>query len=239
MHRWVARFPAAAPHRSAADRRPSPLPMDAGLGQQTGSKRPGSGSLSYAELGTEECAKPHEQSDCASIVANSRDPRAGLSRRRSRVRVPSLPSLRLPCKRGCCVASIGSHRASSGSNRAALCSRLQIKKVPANGYLVVFHVAAFGAVGRNRVCPDNMTSGVVMRRWRHVPRVCSRRIKISATTAVTAANGTSQRFAPGGAGCGRQPRLQGGGRRVIRSRRASSSDRRAEGCQSRSSDPRE
>jgi hypothetical protein len=37
--------------------------------------------------------QPHEWSDPEGIVVNRRDPRTGLSRRRSRVRIPSLPSV--------------------------------------------------------------------------------------------------------------------------------------------------
>jgi hypothetical protein len=62
-------------------------------GQQTGSKRLESRCLNHAESDRKKAEKPHEQSDSASIVANRRDRRTGLSRRRSRVRVPSLPLL--------------------------------------------------------------------------------------------------------------------------------------------------
>jgi hypothetical protein len=100
------------------------------------------------------------------LNGNQRQPTATpspeLSRRRSRVRVPSLPSLRLPCKQACCVARVGACRAMSGSKRAAP-HRRAIQKSPAKR----------PAAGRSLPCTrpgsvavsvsDNMTSGVVVR----------------------------------------------------------------------------
>jgi hypothetical protein len=60
-------------------------------GQQTGSKRLESASLNHADSNREKPEKRHEWSDSASFVVNRRDLRTGLSRRRSRVRAPSLP----------------------------------------------------------------------------------------------------------------------------------------------------
>ena len=65
-----------------------PTPSRSSLALRPGSKRaanvPNPVSLNHAESDRARREKPHEYSDSASIVVNRRDPRTGLSRRRSR-----------------------------------------------------------------------------------------------------------------------------------------------------------
>jgi hypothetical protein len=82
MWRAATRVPAATRDAVWSDR------------QQTGGKRLKAGPLNDAGSNREEPRNAHEQSDCAAIVADRRTLRSGLSRRRSRVRVPSLPPLK-------------------------------------------------------------------------------------------------------------------------------------------------
>jgi hypothetical protein len=68
------------------------------LGQQTGSKHPELALRTHPYCIQLSAPDRHEKNDRAATVADRRNRLRGLSRRRSRVRVPSLPSLPLSCK---------------------------------------------------------------------------------------------------------------------------------------------